>query len=101
MPARSTGQNGDSRLPTWSPTLIASRPCCAVVPTSAAARVVTKPWTTHCPPLDGMKIATIELAAAVRNVNVSGVDQAANAPARSEEHTSELQSRLHLVCRLL
>src|SRR2546422_5507213 len=23
------------------------------------------------------------------------------APARSEEHTSELQSRLHLVCRLL
>src|SRR5205809_4133166 len=25
----------------------------------------------------------------------------ARAPARSEEHTSELQSRLHLVCRLL
>src|SRR5687768_17962511 len=24
-----------------------------------------------------------------------------NAPLRSEEHTSELQSRLHLVCRLL
>src|SRR2546422_8566234 len=24
-----------------------------------------------------------------------------NCPARSEEHTSELQSRLHLVCRLL
>src|SRR2546422_2755447 len=24
-----------------------------------------------------------------------------NAPSRSEEHTSELQSRLHLVCRLL
>src|SRR2546429_3559719 len=24
-----------------------------------------------------------------------------NYPARSEEHTSELQSRLHLVCRLL
>src|SRR2546429_5537528 len=24
-----------------------------------------------------------------------------SAPARSEEHTSELQSRLHLVCRLL
>src|SRR2546422_4837799 len=26
---------------------------------------------------------------------------AARGPARSEEHTSELQSRLHLVCRLL
>src|SRR2546422_7545153 len=25
----------------------------------------------------------------------------AGSPARSEEHTSELQSRLHLVCRLL
>src|SRR5256884_760674 len=25
----------------------------------------------------------------------------ASSPARSEEHTSELQSRLHLVCRLL
>src|SRR5687768_18351732 len=28
-------------------------------------------------------------------------DEMANPPARSEEHTSELQSRLHLVCRLL
>src|SRR2546429_1777305 len=28
-------------------------------------------------------------------------DLAARPPARSEEHTSELQSRLHLVCRLL
>src|SRR5687768_18048631 len=27
--------------------------------------------------------------------------EAKNAAARSEEHTSELQSRLHLVCRLL
>src|SRR2546422_8804411 len=27
--------------------------------------------------------------------------RAAAKPARSEEHTSELQSRLHLVCRLL
>src|SRR2546422_11355664 len=27
--------------------------------------------------------------------------QAAAGPGRSEEHTSELQSRLHLVCRLL
>src|SRR2546422_7452510 len=27
--------------------------------------------------------------------------QIGNASARSEEHTSELQSRLHLVCRLL
>src|SRR2546422_4828215 len=30
-----------------------------------------------------------------------GVEHAAVAVGRSEEHTSELQSRLHLVCRLL
>src|SRR2546422_1848669 len=30
-----------------------------------------------------------------------GVSHTVNAAARSEEHTSELQSRLHLVCRLL
>src|SRR2546422_6038983 len=30
-----------------------------------------------------------------------GVPPARGKPARSEEHTSELQSRLHLVCRLL
>src|SRR5207253_385734 len=30
-----------------------------------------------------------------------GVRAAASAPVRSEEHTSELQSRGHLVCRLL
>src|SRR2546422_11728019 len=29
------------------------------------------------------------------------IRQAAPQPVRSEEHTSELQSRLHLVCRLL
>src|SRR5690554_7096335 len=34
--------------------------------------------------------------------NVGGVvDVAQNGDARSEEHTSELQSRPHLVCRLL
>src|SRR3989442_10056034 len=29
------------------------------------------------------------------------INQSVGAPARSEEHTSELQSRPHLVCRLL
>src|SRR2546422_6098587 len=31
----------------------------------------------------------------------SRLSAAMTAPSRSEEHTSELQSRLHLVCRLL
>src|SRR2546422_5205630 len=33
--------------------------------------------------------------------NVSEAELALDAEGRSEEHTSELQSRLHLVCRLL
>src|SRR5205809_6229914 len=38
----------------------------------------------------------------IDSVGVSGRACCANAaPFRSEEHTSELQSRLHLVCRLL
>src|SRR2546422_6415307 len=36
----------------------------------------------------------------LRDVAVTGVQTCA-LPIRSEEHTSELQSRLHLVCRLL
>src|SRR2546429_4136020 len=32
---------------------------------------------------------------------VSYIDKATRSEKRSEEHTSELQSRLHLVCRLL
>src|SRR2546429_1709660 len=32
---------------------------------------------------------------------IPAAQSASNAAARSEEHTSELQSRLHLVCRLL
>src|SRR2546429_7045171 len=34
-------------------------------------------------------------------VHTVGVERAAEVEQRSEEHTSELQSRLHLVCRLL
>src|SRR2546429_7026045 len=37
-----------------------------------------------------------EMAQAMRNASICGLGQT-----RSEEHTSELQSRLHLVCRLL
>src|SRR2546429_7335272 len=36
-----------------------------------------------------------------RNARIWRLGSAAQLPPRSEEHTSELQSRLHLVCRLL
>jgi len=38
---------------------------------------------------------------AVLVVGVETMTHAGTAELRSEEHTSELQSRLHLVCRLL
>src|SRR5687768_17964922 len=41
------------------------------------------------------------MRAASRFCERPGAARNAAAPARSEEHTSELQSRLHLVCRLL
>src|SRR5687768_17826537 len=43
------------------------------------------------------KLCLIQLATTQRIILVDTLDQAE----RSEEHTSELQSRLHLVCRLL
>src|SRR2546422_5862116 len=52
-------------------------------------------------------VTTIALVASVQAVDQvylmtqGGPDNATNVVVRSEEHTSELQSRLHLVCRLL
>src|SRR5207253_10117909 len=43
-------------------------------------------------------IAAFMQAAGIRKAHISGLSLGA---ARSEEHTSELQSRGHLVCRLL
>src|SRR3989449_3292605 len=42
-----------------------------------------------------------EVAAALRDLLRGVVERGTGTEARSEEHTSELQSRLHLVCRLL
>src|SRR2546422_8081818 len=44
-----------------------------------------------------VKVLLTRGAAASRGYGASGSET----PTRSEEHTSELQSRLHLVCRLL
>src|SRR2546422_7667200 len=43
------------------------------------------------------RMPDVELAAAADQA----IERARKAAPRSEEHTSELQSRLHLVCRLL
>src|SRR3989449_6008836 len=50
----------------------------------------------------GLKMLTTFATPAPRNFAVSCTTSSAYpSPSRSEEHTSELQSRLHLVCRLL
>src|SRR5207249_11498220 len=41
------------------------------------------------------------IAANTRRARMAGLDRSWSASARSEEHTSELQSRFDLVCRLL
>src|SRR5205809_5655530 len=54
-------------------------------------------WIRHCAkvsPPGGRAISARALARHARGLDARGRN-------RSEEHTSELQSRLHLVCRLL
>src|SRR3989449_8499902 len=66
------------------------------------------PYTTLFRSLDDARVATalakeaVDLGLSVRDVEdrVRGGRAPVRRP-RSEEHTSELQSRLHLVCRLL
>src|SRR2546429_974921 len=47
----------------------------------------------------GVHRAVVRIVEPVLRVRLHGPDRGARV--RSEEHTSELQSRLHLVCRLL
>src|SRR5689334_24098786 len=49
-------------------------------------------------PRAGLVVILVDLLALV---DVAGHDRAGHRGARSEEHTSELQSQFHLVCRLL
>src|SRR5690242_20749812 len=55
--------------------------------------------------LGSLGVAAADLAGTASNVrnpaNVAGTYGAAGAGVRSEEHTSELQSHVNLVCRLL
>src|SRR2546422_2883838 len=48
----------------------------------------------------GVKLAQLEVRVAVERIDGDGARKVPFG-LRSEEHTSELQSRLHLVCRLL
>src|SRR5690349_22382423 len=65
------------------------------VRTSAGA--VLGPWATA----SGRELATRRLAAAVSQLRSGHALTGVHMKRRSEEHTSELQSRRDLVCRLL
>src|SRR5687768_18223349 len=54
----------------------------------------------QAPQVAGALVACEELGGAII-VGVGAREAAGTVVVRSEEHTSELQSRLHLVCRLL
>src|SRR5687768_17697007 len=53
------------------------------------------------PPFSAPRIDVHQFVLAKASVIREAITNAAFIQARSEEHTSELQSRLHLVCRLL
>src|SRR5205809_4838507 len=66
------------------------------------------PYTTlfrstcpHRPGQGALNCSSISAFSVVRSSRTLYVSRAPAPHARSEEHTSELQSRLHLVCRLL
>src|SRR2546429_4208554 len=50
---------------------------------------------------DERRAGLLEVGAGAGAGQHAGHDRGSGPPPRSEEHTSELQSRLHLVCRLL
>src|SRR5687768_17825193 len=65
-----------------------------------ATRVRPRSFTTKGFAKGGGPPVVSSTTFADRSGNVASVARAASS-SRSEEHTSELQSRLHLVCRLL
>src|SRR2546429_5519571 len=80
------------------------RSCCsssAAAPTRATSRSGSPAGTAE--DAYGWRVITISVTAPVRRTCAycSTSSGHATSTSRSEEHTSELQSRLHLVCRLL
>src|SRR2546422_8271456 len=59
------------------------------------------PYTTLFRSLEAERAAHAGRAAKPRAQGAAGARERGRQRLRSEEHTSELQSRLHLVCRLL
>src|SRR3990172_9110594 len=77
----------------FTPLLIASPSPGDVLPSTALPVTISVPQLSNPPPVQAAEVPEITLPFSITLVLSSLL--------RSEEHTSELQSRLHLVCRLL
>src|SRR5690625_6866576 len=86
-----------------APSAITCSTCVARVARILPARYPPRPSgevaTQRSTPLRRSK--PVRIAWEVKEVEISAVANVAATAVRSEEHTSELQSRGHLVCRLL
>src|SRR3712207_7307474 len=72
------------------------------IPTATPARFILPDGTVEVEGVPyGQQVGPCNAAAEVVFSHKTGLVQNAGADARSEEHTSELQSRQYLVCRLL
>src|SRR2546429_2414463 len=78
-----------------------------LVPSNVFERMRTRTDQAHVPFQDIPQLwqlvqaALAQKSAEPRDARIIGHLEKGTSPLRSEEHTSELQSRLHLVCRLL
>src|SRR5687768_18437967 len=76
-------------------------PRSTLFPYTTLFRSLVLPFHNHCRGGPGRIWVTVRDDVGLEQIVGAPDDLAAREGVRSEEHTSELQSRLHLVCRLL
>src|SRR5688572_7758760 len=98
--ALSCSLSGTQVSPTWTlpSTMIAMSTCLAPSGMGSGSSVCGS-WTGL--PSISSGVTTMKMISSTRQTSTSGVTLISDLTARSEEHTSELQSQSNLVCRLL
>src|SRR2546422_7476120 len=96
-----------TRGPAIAPSLVTWPTSTTTVPLDLACRARCATHSRTCATEPGAEVSCseysvwIESTTAISGLAFSSVERMRSSWIRSEEHTSELQSRLHLVCRLL
>src|SRR5438874_5220972 len=78
------------------PIRVCAKPCCTV-----AWRTITKPFSNGSRRKKSIRLRRLRRACTATTESLFPADLVSAGFKRSEEHTSELQSRRDLVCRLL